>query len=370
MPAFALAAAALLAACGGREDPQVPAGPAAEPPVVHFANFAEEIGPDTLAQFTRETGIEVVYDVYETNAALDARLLVGRSGYDVVVPGSNFLENQVGAAIYQPLDRARLPNWRHLDPSILQALGTNDPGNRHAVPYLYGTHALGYNVAQVRAALGREPEDSWGLLFDPENARRLQSCGIVLPDTDWILVRHALLWLGRDPNSEREQDLADAMAALHRIRPYVRDITSALRIEDYAEGQACLFPVPSADVRLARDAAALAGTDVELRYVVPREGGLLWLDVLAIPADAPHPGNAHRLIDFLMRPDVIAKVTEATYLANANTGSDPLLPAALRADPLVYPDAAALERLHAIAASSPEYARTRNREFTLFRTAR
>jgi len=365
--------AALIGGCGARTpagDALAPFSGAAEEPVVHFANFAEEIGPDTLAQFTRETGIKVVYDVYETNHALDAKLMAGRTGYDVVVPGSNFLEHQLKAQVYRPLDRERLPNWKHLDPEILRRLERNDPGNQHAVPYLYGTHALGYNLSLVRAALGREPPHSWKLLFDPENARRLQRCGIDVPDTPWILVRHALLYLGRDPNSEDPRDLDEAMTTLRAIRPYLRDVTSALRIADYAEGEACVFAVPSADVRLARDQALQAGTGVELRYVVPDEGGLLWFDMLAILADAPHPANAHRLIDFLLRPDVIAKVTEATYLANANRGADALVLPALRQDPLIYPDAAALRRLHAVTAYSAQYARTQNREFTRFKTAR
>ena len=374
-PLHAAASAFVLAlglvGCDGRDPASgAPGDAGAEEPVIHFANFAEEIGPDTLAQFTRETGIRVIYDVYETNHALDAKLLAGRTGYDVVVPGSNFLQNQAKAGIYRPLDRSLLPNWRHLDPAMLRQLETNDPGNRYAVPYLYGTHALGYNVAQVRAALGREPPDSWSLLFDPDNARRLQACGIEVPDTPWILTRHALLYLGRDPNSEREQDLADAMATMQRIRPFLRDITSALKISDYAEGQTCVFAVPSADVRLARDQAEQAGTGVELRYFIPREGGLLWFDTLAIPADAPHPGNAHRLVDFLMRPDVAARITEATYFANAIREADSLVPAALRNDPLIYPDASTLERLHVVAASSPEFARRQSREFTRFKNSR
>jgi putrescine transport system substrate-binding protein len=362
--------AVLLGACGGAGSPGAASGRLTEKPIVHFANFAEEIGSETLAQFTRETGIEVIYDVYETNHALDAKLMAGRTGYDVVVPGSNFLENQLKAEVYQPLDRTQLPNWKHLDPDILRRIERNDPGNRHSVPYLYGTHALGYNVDLVRAALGREPPDSWSLLFAPEHARRLQRCGIEVPDTPWILVRHALLYLGRDPNSEDAQDLDDAMKALDEIRPYLRDVTSALRIGDYAEGEVCVFAVPSADVRLARDQALQAKTGAELRYVIPEEGGLLWFDMLAIPADAPHPGNAHKLIDFLLRPDVIAKVTEATYLANANRGADALVPPALRQDPLIYPDDAALERLHAVTAYSSQYARNQSRAFTRFKTAR
>ncbi len=235
------------------------------------------------------------------------------------------------------------------------------------MPYLFGTHALGYNVQQVRAALGPEPPDSWGLLFDPENARRLQSCGITVPDSAWLMVSQALRYLGRDPNSQSEQDLADAMRALHAVRPYLRDITTQPLVSDYAAGQVCVFAVPSSDTRLARDQAEAAGTGVELRYIIPREGAILWFDMLAIPKDAPHPGNAHKLIDFLLRPDVIAKVTAATYLANANLDATPLVPPELRNDPLIYPDAEMMQRLQVNAAMSPEISRKQSREYTRFR---
>ncbi len=365
--------AMLLGAAGCGSDQVAPAPgltaatSVAEEPVVHFANFVDEIGPDTLAEFTQATGIRVVYDVYDANTMLDAKLLTGNTGYDVVVPGNNFLETQIKAGIYQPLDRAQLPHWRHLDPAILEQVATNDPGNVHAVPYLFGTHALGYNVQQVRSALGTEPPDSWSLLFDPENARRLQSCGITVPDSAWLMVSQALRYLGRDPNSQSEQDLADAMRALHAVRPYLRDITTQPLIDDYAAGQVCVFAVPSSDTRLARDQAEAARTGVELRYMVPREGAILWFDMLAIPKDAPHPGNAHKLIDFLLRPDVIAKVTAATYLANANLDATSLVPPELRNDPLIYPDAEMMQRLQVNAAMSPEISRRQSREYTRFR---
>ena len=372
----AILLAAGVTACGGQAPPNAAAVDAAaaadvaEEPVVHFGNFAAEIAPDTLEQFTRATGIRVVYDVYESNTMLDAKLLAGRTGYDVVVPGNNFLETQVKAGIYQPLDRSRLPNWRNLDPTILELVGRNDPGNRYAVPYLYGTNSLGYNIDKVREALGSEPPDSWSLLFDPANARRLARCGITVSDSAWIMTTHALRYLGRDPNSQRDEDLEAAMAALRAIRPYLRDISNALQIGDYAEGELCVFVGPNADFRLARDQAREAGTGQDLRYVIPREGALLWIDMLAIPNDAPHPGNAHKLIDFLMRPEIIAKVTEATYFANANRAADPLVPPALRNDPLVYPDAETLNRLQVNIALSPEFSRRQNREFTRFKNDR
>ncbi len=370
---FAAAILLLLAAAGCGSPAPSPqsagTGSTAEEPVVHFANFVDEIGPDTLADFTRETGIKVVYDVYEANTMLDAKLAAGNSGYDVVVPGNNFLETQIRAGVYLPLDRAQLSGWKHLDPAILQRLERNDPGNRHAVPYLYGTHALGYNVGLVRAALGGEPPDSWSLLFDPANAQQLQQCGIVVPDSAWILTSHALRYLGRDPYSESDVDLAAAARTLAAIRPYLRDITTASQVTQYAEGSLCLFAIPSPDLRLARDQAQAVGTGVELRYIVPREGAILWFDMLAIPRDAPHPENAHKLINYLLRPDVIAKVTAATYLANANSAATALVPRELLDDPLVYPDAAMMERLQVNPALSAAYSRKQSREFTRFRNA-
>jgi putrescine transport system substrate-binding protein len=365
--------ALLLAAAGCGSDQTAPAptftdaASVAEEPVVHFANFVDEIGPDTLAEFTKETGIKVVYDVYEANTMLDAKLLTGNTGYDVVVPGNNFLETQIKAGIYQPLEREMLPNWRHLDPEILKLVERNDPGNRHSVPYLFGTHALGYNVTKVRAALGGEPPDSWSLLFDPENARKLQSCGITLPDSAWITTTQALRYLGRDPNSESDQDLADAMRVLNAVRPYVRNITNSAQVAEYATGDICVFVGPSSDTRLARDQAQAAGTGVELSYMIPREGALLWFDMLAIPNDAPHPANAHKLIDYLLRPDVIAKVTAAIYLANANRSADALVPPELRNDPLIYPDAEMMQRLQVNAAMSPQFSRKQSREYTRFK---
>jgi putrescine transport system substrate-binding protein len=367
--------AAGVCGCGGSppggdasSSPGPPATTATEPPVLNFANFIEEIAPDTLANFTRETGIRVNYDTYETNLALESKLLVGRTGYDVVVPGNNFLERQIAAGVYRPLDKSRLPNWRHLDPELLEQLGVNDPGNRYAVPYLWGTTSFGYNVAQVEAALGGPAPDSWALIFDPKYAAKLADCGIALVDSPWLMTSFALMYLGRDPNSERPEDLAAAMKVLMAIRPYVRDITSGMINAQLTEGEVCVAISASSDFALARDLARETGRDVEIRYVIPREGAVLWIDVLAIPADAPHPDNAHRLLDYLMRPEVIAEVTKAVHFPSANVPARDLLPDAVRNDPIVYPSPAAMARLHMNAALSEEYTRQQNREFDRFRT--
>jgi len=372
---YAGVAVTLLAACSqstpqavNASRPAAPTRPSSDAPLVNFATFVGEIAPETLPSFTRDTGITVNYDSYELNQVLETRLLVGTTGFDVVVPSNNFVEGQIAAGVYQTLDKTKLPNLKHLDPAILKQLEHNDPGNQYAVPYLWGTEGIGYDVAKVESALGGPAPDSWALLFDPKNAAKLARCGINVPDVPWIMISLALLYLGRDPSSERTDDLAAAMATLQAIRPYVREITSSTVTQPMIDGQACIAIAANNEFRAARQLSRETGRNVDIRYVIPREGSILWMDVLTIPVDAPHPKNAHRLIDYLLRPDVIAKVTESTGFANANLASTTLVSAELRNDPLVYPDAASLQRLRIIKAHTEEYTRQQNREFTRFRT--
>lgn len=367
---------ALLVACGGSTsgdgNPNAGSGSPnerlAEDPVVNFANFIEEIAPDTIPSFTAETGIAVNYDAYDDNQVLETRLLVGNSGFDLVVPSSHFLDRQLQAGIYQKLDKDRLPNLKHLDPSLLLQLAHHDPGNQFAIPYVWGTWGVGYNVAKVEAALGGPAPDSWALLFDPKYASRLQKCGVIAMDHPYLMIGFALLYLGLDSDSTRPEDFKAAMDTLMAIRPYVSDITSSSVSQQLVDGQACVAVGVSGDFFLAQRLARETGQDVEIRYVIPNEGSMLWIDTLAVPVDAPHPGNAHRLIDYLMRPEVIAKVTESTGFANANLAATPHVRAELRNDPIVYPDEATRARLHIPASQSEEYTRRINREFTRFRT--
>jgi putrescine transport system substrate-binding protein len=337
---------------------------------VNFANFIEEIAPETLPGFTRETGITVNFDTYELNQVLESRLLVGRTGLDLVVPTNNYLERQIAAGVYRKLDKSLLPNLKNVDPAILKLLERNDPGNQYAVPYVWGTHAFGYDVARVEAALGGPAPDSWALVFDPRYAARLAKCGIIVVDAPWLMVSQALNYLGRDPNSERPEDLAAAMQVLMTLRPYVREITASTVTRQLVEGEACIAVGVNADFHMARRLARENGRNAEIRYVIPKEGALLWVDMLAIPADAPHSRNAHRLINYLLRPEVIVRVTASTGFANANAAATALIPAELRNDPTIYPDAAALQRLTMGAAHSDAYSREQNREFTRFRAGR
>jgi putrescine transport system substrate-binding protein len=365
----------LLVACGQAPDqPTTSASagtttpPSHEEPVLNFANLIEEIAPETLPGFTRETGIAVNYDTYELNQVLESRLLVGTTGLDLVVPSNSFLERQIAAGVYRKLDKSRLPNLKNLDPAILKLLERNDPGNQYAVPYVWGTQSFSYDVAKVEAALGGPAPDSWALLFDPKYAAKLAQCGIIVVDAPWLMVSHALTYLGRYPNSERPEDLAAAMEVLMALRPYVREITASTVTRQLVDGEACLAVGVNADFHLARRLARDNGRNADIRYVIPKEGAMLWVDVLAIPADAPHPENAHRLVNYLLRPEVIAKVTESTGFANANAAATDLVPAELRSDTTIYPDAAARQRLRMGNAHTDAYSRQQNREFTRFRT--
>jgi putrescine transport system substrate-binding protein len=358
LPVLALA---LSAACGDSDRSTSATGSQAQ--TLYFSNWDGEIGPNTLAEFTRRTDINVVVEDIPDNVSLQTKLLTGRSGSDVVVPGSNFLQPLVAAGALQKLDRSKLPNWRHLDPVLLKALERIDPGNQYGVPYVWGTQGFAYDARAVERLLGREPEASWRLVFDPAVASQLAPCGIAWQDSAGsIMVDLVLLAIGRDPAAERVEDLQAAEAALMRVRPYVRYIDSSGKYRsDLATGDICLSTGSSGELLQARDIAVENRTGVDVRYVLPSEGALLWVDLLVIPADAPHLDAAHRFIDYLLEPAVIAQVTNAAKFANANRDADALVDAAVRNDPGVYPPTHERTRLHLVPAESQEYARLRSR---------
>jgi putrescine transport system substrate-binding protein len=314
--------------------------------VVHVYNWSDYITKPALAAFRQETGIRVVYDVYDGNEILEAKLLAGHSGYDVVFPTAEPNgARHVAAKLYRPLDKSRLPNLRHLDPAMLGSLERADPGNAHLVPYLWGSTGIGVNLDQVRRALGREPEPSWSLLFDPANAQKLAACGISLLDADDEVFGAALIHLGRDPNSAQAGDLEAAAALLRQLRPHVKYIHASKYISDLANGRLCVAHGYSGDVLQARNRAREAKRNVNIAYLLPREGALVAVDVMAIPADAPHPDAAHRFIDFLLRPEVIAQITDEVAFPNANASATSLLKPEIRNDPAIYPPAELRARL-------------------------
>lgn len=341
-----IACALVLAACGGGQPgPDAAQGAAgAEDKVLNVYNWSDYVAPDTIADFEAATGIRVNYDVYAENETLETKLTTGGSGYDVVFPSARpFAQRQLRAGLYAPLDASKLPNLQHLDPAIMAGLADIDPGNAHVVPYMWGTTGLGINVEKVTAALGAGAAlDTWGLLFDPANAAKLASCGIHVLDDEQEAFSAALLWLGMDPNAGGEAEIEAVKQAYAAIRPHIRTFNNAEYKDALANGDACLVMGYSGDIGQARDVAAEAaeatGRPVpDIRYVIPKEGAVRWIDVVAIPKDARHPGNAHAFIDYLMQPEVIAAITDSVAYANANLAATPLIDPEIAADPGVYP---------------------------------
>lgn len=253
---------------------------------VHVYNWSDYISKPVLEDFTAQTEIKVVYDVFDSNEALEGKLLAGRSGYDVVVPSDHFLARQVQAGAFAKLDKSLLTNWDNLDPQLMQQVAVNDPGNQYAVPYLWGTNGIGYNVDKVKEVLGVETIDSWAVLFEPENMKKLSSCGVAFLDSADEMLPAMLNYLGLDPNSHKSADYQKAEEKLAEIRHYVTYFHSSKYVGDLANGNICVAAGFSGDVLQAADRADEAGQGVRVAYSIPKEGGNLWFDMLAIPADA------------------------------------------------------------------------------------
>lgn len=336
----------------------------AQAATVHIYNWSDYIGEDTLENFQEKTGIEPVYDVFDSNETLEGKLLAGRTGYDVVVPSNHFLGKQIRAGAFQKLDRSKLPNWKNLDPALLKQLEKNDPGNLYAVPYLWGTNGIGYNVEQVTAALGTEKIDSWAVLFEPENAKKLAKCGIAFLDSPDEMIPAVLNYMGLDPNSTNPEDYEKAEAKLLAVRPYVRYFHSSKYISDLANGNICIAAGFSGDIFQAAARADEAGKGIDIAYTIPKEGGNLWFDMLAIPADAQNVDEAHAFINYLLEPEVIASVSDYVGYANPNTKADSLMDQEVRNDPSVYPPQNVLDRLYVSAELPQKIMRLMTRTWT------
>ncbi|MDT3707301.1 MAG: polyamine ABC transporter substrate-binding protein [Thiobacillus sp.] len=323
--------------------------------VVNVYNWSDYIAEDTIAKFEAETGIKVNYDVFDSNEMVEAKLLAGNSGYDVVVPSGFFLERQVAAGLFQKLDKSKLPNLANMDPAIMAETAAHDPGNEHSVDYMWGTTAIGYNVAKLKERLGDQPVDSWDVIFKPELVSKAADCGVTLLDAPAEVVATALNYLGLDPNSESKEDLQKAKDLLLSIRPYVRYFNSSQYIDDLGNGEVCLSIGYSGDVFIAQAAAEEAGQGVEVSYVIPKEGALKWFDLFAIPADAPHPDNAHKFIDFMLRPDIAAANSNYVFYASGNQAALELIDPEVKEDPAIYPPAEVLAELFPLKAHSPDY---------------
>ncbi len=344
---------------------------AAEVPRVHVYNWYDYIGPTTLKDFQRDTGIQPVYDTFDSAEALEGKLMVGNSGYDVVVASNYSLPNLIQAGILQDLDPARLPHRDNLDPQLLAKLQANDPGNRHAVPYLWGTNGIGYNPDKVRAVLGADaPVNSWDLLFKEENLAKLSQCGVAMLDAPSEVLPVALHYLGLPPNSTNPEDYQKAKALMLRLRPYITYFSSSKFIGDLANGNICVALGWSGGVLEAQRNAVEAGNGVKVEYSIPVEGAPMWVDTLVLLKDARHPDQGLAFIDYLLRPEVIAPTSELLNYPNGNLNATPLLSEQLRSNPAVYPAPAVLAKLFTLSPLPKQAERIRTRAWSQIKTGR
>jgi putrescine transport system substrate-binding protein len=354
----------LVAACGGGQDKAGTVPVAGEEKVLHVYNWADYIADSTIRDFEARTGIKVVYDVYDSFEVLQTKLLTGRSGYDVVVTSGGPTHKLIDAGALMRLDRSKLRNLGNMDSPLMELVTIYDAGNEHTVPYLWGTTGIGYNPEQVEKVLGTRSLDGFAAVFDPAIASKLAKCGITWLDSPADMFQVAFIYLGLDANSQRPEDLAAAEALLTRVRPYVRYIHSSQYLNDLASGEVCVSVGWSNGLQQARARGAQAARPVDVRCVIPKEGAPLWVDLVQIPVDAPHPENAHRFIDYLMEPEVIAAISNTVGQANGNSASLPYISEAIRSDPTIYPSAEVRQRLTLDRSWPPEVLREVNRAWT------
>ena len=360
--ALALVAAGLTGACG--HGPAAPRAAGAEERELHVYNWADYIGKDTIANFEAATGIKVIYDTYDADETLEAKMMAGDSGYDVVSASTDFFSRQIKAGIYRPLDRSLLPNWQNLDPRVLAIEAQADPGNRHAMPYLRHVNGFAYNVDLVRARMPDAPADSLDMIFKPEVIRRFADCGVTFLDQPEDVLQLALNYLHLDPNTTRPEDYRQAEKLLLAVRPYIRAFDSSEYMNGLANGEFCISMSWSGDYATARARAKAAGVDVHLAFTAPKEGSNGSFDAWLIPADAPHPLAAHKFLNFILEPRVIAAITNHIHYANDNQAANAYVDPQILNDPAVYPTPAMEVRLYQSREAGPALERLRTRTWT------
>ncbi|MGQ8916157.1 polyamine ABC transporter substrate-binding protein [Pseudomonas lundensis] len=332
---------------------------------VKIYNWSDYIAPDTLKNFTRDTGIAFSYDVYDSNETLDGKLMTGQSGYDVVFPSNHFMARQIQGGALKKLDKDQLPNWKNLNPALLKALQVNDPGNEHGFPYLWGSTGIGYNVAKVKAVLGENaPVDSWDLIFKPENMEKLSKCGVAILDNGPEVLPAALNYLGLPHHSKSPEDYKKAEAMLMKVRPYISYFHSSKYTSDLANGNICVAVGFSGDILQAETRAKEAGNGIDIGYSIPKEGAAIWFDMVAMPANAPDEKAAYRFMNYLLRADVMAGISNYVHYANGNAQADALVNPEIKADTKVYPTPQMLQTLFALQAMPLHIDRVRTRLWT------
>ncbi|MFV0281344.1 MAG: polyamine ABC transporter substrate-binding protein [Rhodoblastus sp.] len=337
---------------------------------LHVANWTDYIDQKTLEEFTRETGIRVVYDTYDSNEILETRLLAGATGYDIVVPSATFLQRQIKAGVFQKLDKALLPSLKGVSPDILSRLAAYDPGNEYSVPYMWFTTGIAYNTAKIKERLGETAMDSWAIVFRLETMKKLADCGVYFLDSPEDILAIAAKYAGLSPELSDSTSIQRAADVVRKVRPSIRKFHSSEYINALANGDICLAMGWAGDSFQARARAREAGAGVDIAYVIPREGTLISIDALAIPKDAKHVAEAHKFIDFLLRPEVAARNTLVTNFANPVPASRPLLPAAISGNRGVYPDDAMMAKLFTVSAKAPDIQKIITRDWSRVKLGR
>jgi putrescine transport system substrate-binding protein len=336
--------------------------------VLNLYIWSDYLAADTLSNFEKQTGIKVHVAYFDTNETLETKLLAGSSGYDVVVPTASYFERQIKAGVYLTLDKSKLPNLKNMDPQLMSKVALHDPGNAHGIIYTWGTNGIGYNEKMVRELMPDAPLDSWRMVFDPAVASKVAKCGISVLDSPAEMLRAVYSYLGKDANSQSPDDLVQAEDVLTKIRPFIRNINSSEYIEALANGDLCIAVGYNGDVMQARDRAHEANKGIEVKYYVPKEGSILWFDMLAIPKDAPDPDSAYAYLNYIMTPQVIADISNFKRYANANTASQPLVLPSVKDDPGIYPPPEQRQKLAVQLADSADQTRAITRVWQKFKT--
>jgi putrescine transport system substrate-binding protein len=344
---------------------------AAQDKVLNVYNWAEYTAPDTIPGFERETGIKVRYDVYDSNDTLQAKLLTGKSGYDVVVPSTHYAARQLQGGLFQKLDKSKIPNLKYLDPDLMALVATVDPGNDYLVPWGYGTNGLGYNVTKVQQIMGKDaPLNSWDMLFKPENAAKLKDCGISMLDEAAQVFPAVLHYMGKDPNSSNPDDYAAALELLKKIRPYIRQFSSSGYIDELAVGDLCMVYGYSGDVMIARKRAKDAKQPYDINYFIPQGGAPAWFDVMAIPKDAQHVDEAMAFINYIETPQVHAAITNTMFYPNANKEARKYVVKDVADNPMIYPPADVAKTLYVIKSQPVNILRLQTRMWAELKSGR
>ena len=332
---------------------------------VRVYNWSDYIADSTIREFEKETGIDVTYDVYDSNEILEGKLLSGNTGYDIVGPSSEFMGRQIIAGVYQKLNKDTLYNYDNLDPEMMNLLENLDPDNAHSIPYLWGTTGIGYNKQKAIEIMGADfAMDTLDVVFVPEIIAKFQHCGVAFLDAPSEMFKAALHYLGLNPNSQNPKDYQEQSKELfNNVRPYIQYFHSSKYINDLANGDICLAFAWSGDVLQAADRASESGNGVQIEYKIPKEGTLMWFDMLAIPADAPNPGNAHKFLNYILKPEVIAEISNKVNFANANIPSKSLIKADSLNNPDIYPEEELMRKLFVAKILPPDIDRVMTRQW-------